>query len=327
MKERKLNKIKPDLFLKLYNQGYSDSYISKQMDCNSETIRMYRKRKGLEANTQVSKINKFKNDENLLKMIYLNKYSKNIDFFKNLGISESTYYILKSFIKENNIGVFQEDYIPDQYEKSIIIGCLFGDGYITKNKNIASFIFQHGEKQKNYCYHKAEKLKNIISYTKENLRYDERFKIKNYKSICTYSKGLKFLAELRKKVYLDKKTITLEVLEEMNFNEISLAYLYMDDGSYCNKKYVFYLNNFSEESLIVLKNYLYNKLDLLFNIKKTSSGYIMHIDKSFKGLFIKKIFPHLHESMYYKIGLLTGLNGEYPEVDNPVPMTLEIKEC
>jgi hypothetical protein len=327
MKERKLNKINKELFFELYNKGFSDNYISKKMNCRGETVRRYRKRRNLKANVYISKFDTFIKNEKVLYTIANNTYAEHLDIFKNLNISESMYYKIKTHLINNKLIVVNEEYVPTDEEKSILIGCILGDGYISKGKNRATFNFQHCYKQKEYCLHKADKLKTLIKYTKICDRFDKRFKVNNYKIVMAYSKSFNFLADLRKKIYVPKKEITLEILEQMNFNEKSLAYLYMDDGSFSNYTIKFCLNSYSVESLNILKNYLKEKFNLEFRVNSYKYGNILLLNKGQKETFFNLIKPFIHYSMNYKIGLLTGLNGEHPEVDNPVPMTLEIKEC
>jgi hypothetical protein len=111
-------------------------------------------------------------------------------------------------------------------QKSIIVGTLLGDGYITK-----SSVFTHNQGIKNklysdHLYHILCPFSNPIGF------YDKKTKNeKTYKSVRVTLKVNEFAKKMRNIAYNEKgtKIITDELLDLVD--EVALAYWFMDDGS------------------------------------------------------------------------------------------------
>lgn len=168
-----------------------------------------------------------------------------------------------------------------EYDKSIIIGLIIGDGYINNKGRIC---IEHGEKQFEYCVYKAKLLHSIcggndIIVHKNNRHVANSILHKcKSKSFITYSfkkqsKNFIFFRELMYKN--NKKVITEEVLKYIQ--PISIALWWMDDGclykrynkGYKKHSYFFQLSTFcSLEEIKLIQTFFIDKYDIKWNIKK-----------------------------------------------------------
>lgn len=152
---------------------------------------------------------------------------------------------------------------------SAMIGIILGDGSMSNEKYL---YIRHGGKQLDYVNEKVEYLSNYI-YPKsikqniDKLGYTYRYAYYNSEK----------LRNLYKKIY-DKKTHTKKLNTQIinRINEISLAFLYMDDGCLSLrgkntgtiKSREIHLNvqSFSMDEVMKLKLYIFKKYDIDFHI-------------------------------------------------------------
>jgi len=183
-----------------------------------------------------------------------------------------------------------------QFQKSIIIGSILGDGYlrIIPGRNNAFLEINHSIKQKQYVDWKYLNLKNIcVSPPKERMGKGERIAYR------FYTKQLPELTELYNLFYKNgKKFIPLEI----DINPVILSIWFMDDGSKCG------ISNF------YLNTQQFTKNDQEFLIKKLSIfGLKARLNKDkiyYRIRFLSSSVSYLKEilkenlipSMKYKLG-------------------------
>lgn len=184
-----------------------------------------------------------------------------------------------------------------QYQKSIIIGSILGDGYIRKirGRSEAFLEINHSVLQQDYVDWKYKALANITkSAPKKRLGNEGRIAYRFFTKQHTY------LSYLLEKYYQDHIKI---IPNNLSLNPLILAVWYMDDGSMCRKRDV-YLNTqqFSIE----------DQLKMLESLEKIGLQAKLNKDKEyFRIRFLKKslqklkflISPHIIPSMRYKIEL------------------------
>ena len=95
-----------------------------------------------------------------------------------------------------------------------------------------------------------------------------------------------------------RKTITKEFLN--NFDELSLAVMFMDDGAKTTSSITIATNCFSEDELIILINFLKKRFNLTFHICSQHQIYL--ISKDFER-FKEIVLPYMHEDLLYKLSL------------------------
>lgn len=194
-----------------------------------------------------------------------------------------------------------------QFQKSVIIGTLLGDGYlrIFKGRKDALLEVNHSISQKDYVDWKYSVLKNFCASP-------PKMRKGNGKRVAYrfYSKQLSELTELYRLFYRAGKKI---IPDNLNLDPVILSVWFMDDGSSC-RTFDVYLNtqqfNDGDQKKLILA---LNSLGLEAKINKDKIYYRLRFLKSsvprLKELLHDKIIP----SMRYKIGL------------NPVETSLQQK--
>jgi hypothetical protein len=188
------------------------------------------------------------------------------------------------------------------FAESALIGCILGDGYLHRceNHNAKGRICQ-GIKQEAYLKHKYELFKEIAN---ENFKFDKiRLTdrktgiVKIHKSISFSFLSNGYLNKFYDNIYIDNvKKITDFAIEK--YNEISLAYHFMDDG--CKSKSGFKLctYGFELEDIKKLSNHLRNNFDLKTTIQKSKCIYIK---KESAETFINIVGKYIVPTLKYKI--------------------------
>lgn len=282
----------------LYNKGKNDVYISNKIKCSPETIRQWRIKNKLDTNFKYQDFRKI-DIEVLKNLVKQNK--KDSEIAKILNVSKDGIYSarIKNNILRPSFNISKGIKV-NKFQKHLLIGTLLGDGSLTLNNDCINpkFSCEHGIKQKDYCEYKFEYLKNLNMKIKHNKRktIDTRTGI-YYESYRIESLNNPYYLEIYNNLYLNKKKqINNKLLQD--FNEVSLAFLFMDDGYKTGKSISIATQCFTKEELKLFINFLYNKFNLTFNIHNNNTIYLLKKDIT---KFIALILPYLHESMYYKI--------------------------
>lgn len=197
--------------------------------------------------------------------------------------SSTLHYILKRLGLENPP---PKSVNLSKYEKSVLIGTIMGDSHILSGSPITSSLnFAHCNAQKEYFDVKVDILKKLnFGYNKEHNYYDKRTN-KIYKRYTCTSHSFVELKTLRHIFYKNgKKILPIEFLRD-NFNEISLAYLYMDDGSTQKYNTIISMQCYERKELEDFVIILKSKFDLEFTVQFNNTLRIKQKDvKKFKEL-------------------------------------------
>jgi hypothetical protein len=182
-----------------------------------------------------------------------------------------------------------------QYQLSIIIGSILGDGYIRiiKGRNNAFLEINHSIKAKKYVDWKYEALKNIcVSGPKERIIDETRTAYR------FYTKQHKELTKLFLQFYKNGKKI---IPSSLVLDPIILAVWFMDDGSK-SRKYDVYLNT-QQFSLLDQKKLIskLRKIGLRARLNKDKKYYRVRFLKESVAQFNKIIYPYILDSMKYKL--------------------------
>ena len=275
----------------LYNQGKNDNEIAKELNCKSSVIQAYRKKNNLSSNFNYKcKIENLLEDIKELKKQGLG--NRKISELLNIPRTSLMYLFRKHNLE--NIKYIPKYANLNYFQKSALIGSLLGDSSISK-KYILNI--GHGLKQEEYYIHKIQLLSPNIKFLEYRREKVDKRTNNLYISLQAYSNKYEDIVNLRELLYINgKKEITKEILKD--FNEISLAYLFMDDGNYEKYGAKIALCNFSDNSLILFQNFLKNKWNIDTSTHKDKTLYIKaNSKKIFKQLISSYIIP----SMLYKI--------------------------
>jgi hypothetical protein len=190
---------------------------------------------------------------------------------------------------DNTVGSLTE------FERSIIIGSLLGDGYmrIIPGRSDAFLEINHSIKAKAYVDYKFKQLKRICK-SKPKKRTINEGRIA-YRFFTKQDKELTILYNL---FYKNKRKI---IPKNLKFSPMSIAIWYMDDGSKSREKDV-YLNT-QQFSLLDQKrliNYL-RKFGVKSRLNKDKKYYRIRLLKESIRIFMDIISPFVIPSMQYKL--------------------------
>ena len=184
-----------------------------------------------------------------------------------------------------------------QFQKSIIVGSILGDGYIRiipKRKN-AFLEINHSFKQKEYVDWKYQMLKEVtISPPKIRKGNGDRIAYR------FYTKQLPEITEIYRLFYRGGIKV---IPKNLAIDPIILSVWFMDDGSKCGKSN-FYLNTqqFSKNNQIKLLNCL-EKINLKARLNRDKNYYRIRFISSSINKLKELLKENLIPSMNYKIGL------------------------
>lgn len=189
-------------------------------------------------------------------------------------------------------------------QKSVIIGCLLGDGYINAHSPLSGmFVMGHSIEQEAWLKKKVEWLGDMINrkpYYQKQVR-----KGKENTGVFCYTKSYKDLKELQQVFYKDKIKLIPNNIGEL-FNELSLAVFYMDDG-YCHStnrgRYTTYYLSTCSFDVVSINNFiqmLFDKWGIVATHQKSNN--IIAISSKSKDVFKNLILPYMIPEMMYKLG-------------------------
>ncbi len=183
-----------------------------------------------------------------------------------------------------------------QLERSIIIGSLFGDGYlrIVPGRSNALLEINHTIHQKEYVDWKYDMLKFIcksgpVPRNGNGTRIAYRFTTRQHAE----------LTKLHNLFYVNGKK---HIPDNIRLNPVMLAIWYMDDGSKCGTS-SFYLNTQqfnSDDQIRCMKMLADVGIETTLNKDKEYSR--IRIKCASLNIFFNLIEPHIIPSMYYKLG-------------------------
>nr|YP_684375.1 putative site-specific DNA endonuclease [Oltmannsiellopsis viridis]ABC96334.1 putative site-specific DNA endonuclease [Oltmannsiellopsis viridis] len=81
----------------------------------------------------------------------------------------------------------------------------------------------------------------------------------------------------------------------------SLAYWYMDDGSFGQRRVVLHTQGFSHEDQVILKAALKDKFDLDFSIVRDRRHYKLSLRKHSNQTFFELVYPYIYSCFSYKL--------------------------
>jgi hypothetical protein len=168
------------------------------------------------------------------------------------------------FTKPKNIYTELKKTSFSDFQKSILIGSILGDGHLEKRSNLKNALFreEHSIDQVNWL---KWKYNNFKPFTTANMWFRDRGKkalmpdgkggkkYYNIQNICSISTGVHpYLTELHNEFYVNRiKTVPFDFIDK-NFDIISLAVLIGDDGNLCENSVRFCTDSFTKKEVYFL---------------------------------------------------------------------------
>jgi hypothetical protein len=189
--------------------------------------------------------------------------------------------------------------------EEVLVGTILGDawlGYIHDQCRFPKIVITHCKAQEEYCNALAKWLKPIIASVREhsygNVCVFNGKKYRRDSTIIISGRNVKCLVSWRKAFYKNGvKIIPLEFIKS-RFTAKSLAVLYMDEGCKNGTGYNLNMQSYTFEELQKFIDFLFQKFNLEFIIKKDKTLYLRH---SSTKLFTSLIRPYITNDMLYKI--------------------------
>lgn len=189
-------------------------------------------------------------------------------------------------------------------EKIDILGMMLGDGCVSKKGVLA---ISHSIKQKDYCEFKYNKIKEIYSESKSQIR---NIKSNKMDACRFYISDAKFFKKWREILYSNngKKNYTRDFLNLLT--KQAVAFWYCDDGSMYYKKRNGKIKAIesviatccSIEEIEILIDYFYSKWGIKMTKKKEKKGkyYSLRFGTGESKKFIDLFGKFIPECMKYK---------------------------
>jgi DNA-binding CsgD family transcriptional regulator len=280
----------------LNNQGFKDTEIAEFLKLKVKKVRYHRNKLGLNSPKMIS--NKEEIKDYILIMFKQGLQDKEIAL--SLNISPSSVYSIRKKLGLERKKVSNKIEISKELD-SFLLGTLLGDStiYLDKNCINSRYTCSHNKEQKEYIdfkYKILEPLKPKISFLTP--KYPDKRTNKYYSYYRIFTGNNENLNYYRNIFYPDNiKIIPVNKLD--NFNALSLACLFMDDGYYSRNSIKISTNSFQKENLQQFIKFLYNKFELKFTIHKDNSIYLSA--KSFEK-FKNIVNPYILSCFNYKLG-------------------------
>jgi len=193
---------------------------------------------------------------------------------------------------------------PTQRQLEILLGTWIGDSSIKlpKNSKNPSISCEHGKKQVAYNQWKFNELRSLNATFRIAKRktIDPRTNIYYESSILRLPSNPFYMDYYNMLYSTGAKQLIPEYFKD--FSELSLAVFYMDDGSKTNHSLRICKYSFTEESLFTFITFTKNKWNMDFNIDKKRQ---LYLPAKYYSLFQYLVLPHIHETMKYKLHLVS----------------------
>lgn len=284
--------------VELHKEGKTDAEIASIMNVSRQLVQFHRNKLGLSSNFSYSSFRKM-NYEEAERLVKEGKTDKEIA--ELLGVKEISVYFFRkrNNIQRDNLLINKAIEMTDR-QRSIILGSLLGDASLRKTNINPIFTCEHGIKQLEYCKWKAKELESLgakFSISKRKT-IDKRTGLYYESAVCRLPANPVLLPIYNNLYKNGKKTITSEYLE--SFNELSLAVMFMDDGSFKGSSINIATNCFEEDELLLLSGFFKDRFNLTFHINSNHSIYLLKRDFEH---FKKLVLPYMRQELLYKLSL------------------------
>lgn len=286
---------KEKLIIELYNQGKTDTEIAKLTGIKACTVAYYRKSHNLLTKFTYDKINKIsKTNFKELFEAGLSDYA----IAKAIGMSSEGVYshrMRHGFLRKSLSEAKYQSL--SSHQKQVLLGIMLGDGSMRLFKN-PKFTTTHCSAQKEYSEHIAEVFRNLggkCTHSKRNTP-DCRTGIRYESYTVSVSTNPAYLSYYNSLYKQGKKHIPIDLLDE--FTEVSLAYMFMDDGFKTPCSYALSTNCFNIEELQQFQEFLKNKFNLETSLHK---DHVLYIKACSRDTFTELVSPYIIPCLQYKL--------------------------
>ncbi len=194
----------------------------------------------------------------------------------------------------------------DNFQISVLIGTLLGDSSLqtyTDGKTWRARFLQ-GDLNKEYLFHLYEIFKDFVK-TPPKLSDDGSGNKRWSFNTCVIPE-LNSYAELFYKKVGNRRIKVINPLIYEKFNEISITYWFMDDGSLKKventKAFIFCTDSYTKEEVLILGEMFKKKYNIHVGYHLKGGNYRIYIPSKHYLELKSLIEPLIHENMKYKLG-------------------------
>lgn len=177
-------------------------------------------------------------------------------------------------------------------QKSILIGCLLGDGTMRKKVN-AYFEVNHAYKQKELVDWMFTKFENLV-LTPPKWRKGNG----NREAYRFFTRSLPVLTPFYDYFYKEGKKI---IPFNLKMNPLTLAIWFMDDGSKSRSSVYFNTQQFTRKEQVRLINYLKDQFGLESTLNRDKKYFRIRIRTESTKKLVKMIYKYVLPSFRYKL--------------------------
>lgn len=194
--------------------------------------------------------------------------------------------------------------LPNYY-KSIIIGLLLSDGWLTiasKTTKNARLGFKQTINNVPYVWFVFNELSHYCS-SYPNISESNRLGKVYYGLVFFFTRTLPCFTELYQLFYINKVKVIPENIYNL-LTPVALAHLIMGDGGFKSKGIYICTDSYSTQDVVRLMNVLIIRYDLKCTLHKASNkcGYIIYISRNSLYKVKEIVKPYFIPSMVYKLG-------------------------
>jgi hypothetical protein len=225
-------------------------------------------------------------------------------------------YILKTLKLDN----YKRDYrltpqLP-KYLNDTLIGLLLSDGGLQRSTDTSNIRLSVTMSIKNYAYifhlynlfelYIDTDLKVLDINSSNLMELGKKYTTVRFKTISMPQLLYYYNISYKKNIINNKFEKIVPLALKNNFNAISLAHLIMGDGNYLNKRDIIliYTNSFTEKNVKLLSNIIKDNIGISNKVVfDRNDQYIIVIEKENISITLDLLFPYMHPSMLYKLGV------------------------
>lgn len=296
--ETKMSEADIEKAMQMAAEGYTDTEIAKVFNVTDGAIFNHRKSRGVKSLFDYSKISKIDNIK-FKELFYQGLTDAEIG--KVIGMTSDGIYshrIRHGYLRESYATAKPKEL--SYFQKQVLIGTMLGDASFKMGKGMLNpaVTCAHCTKQKEYCEYKTSVFESLGAYCKYHKRStpDKRNGI-CYEDYTMFIPSNPELLDWYKAFYPEgKKVIPIGLLSY--FTEVSLAFMFMDDGFRTPSSIKIATNCFTVEELGKFQQFLHDKFGVETTLHSDHGLYFK--SKSFQT--IKSLIePYMCNSMKYKI--------------------------
>ena len=250
-----------------------------------------------------------------------NTYNGNI--FETASLLRESVQTIMASLKKHKINFEKPKHIYSglrntdfsEFQKSLLIGSVLGDGHLEKRSHLknASFREEHAMDQVEWLRWKHKNLKPFTTANMWNRNRGDKALMPdgkggkgyyNIQKVCSMSTGThSHITKLHNLFYKDRVKVLPKKFIEENFDLVSLAVLIGDDGNFCENSIRICTDNFTKDEVYFLADIcakFYNSRITVREEKKNK--YRIVFTKIIDDLdFFDKLKIILPKCMYHKI--------------------------